>query len=307
MHVSFTLAHSATRSSNPRRITSFISDGFLLSDPLSAVETRYADAPATGVRFRFRWLAHREVRADSAELARRGIYDQGCEERDLSVALRDPAGNPCFLCPGMIGACFPKEILLPVDAGGRRWWAGGNFAWLAHNHFTVISDRHEGQDYCTGVLAAMTDIHSDTGGAFRVIFNGAGAGASIPWHLHLQMPTEPFPIEDLGHGAEGRYPLPMARFDNADEADAFIRRWVDEDRSHHRVNLLVAGPHGRPRVFVFLRDIRRPSSSEKGLMAAFEASGDFVFDRRQCRGAFERADLAMVYRAFDEIRPAGVG
>jgi hypothetical protein len=284
-----------------------VAGGFLLGDPLGPVEAQYADDPATGVRFRFRWLPHRELRADSAELKSRGIYDPGGEERDLPVPFRDPAGNPCFLCPGMIGAFFPKEILLPVDAGGRRWWAGANFAWLARNHFTVISDRHEGQDYCTGVLAAMTDIHNDTGGAFRVIFNGAGAGASIPWHLHLQMTTEPFPIEDLRHGAEGRYPLTMARFDDIGEADAFIRRWEEADRSHHRVNLLVAGPQGRPRVFVFRRDSRRPTSSEKGLMASFEASGDFVFDGRQYREVFETADLALVYRAFDEIRPPAVG
>ncbi len=178
-----------------------------------------------------------------------------------------------------------------------------NLAWLARNHFTVVADRHQDQVYGTGVLAAMADIHNDTGGAFRIIFNGAGAGASIPWHLHLQMTTEPFPVEELEPGAEGRYPLPMARFGDAEEADSFIQRWEGEDPRHHRVNLLVAGPGGSPAAFVFLRDVRRTSSSEKGLMAAFEASGDFVFDGRQYREASERADLAMVRRAFDEIHP----
>ena len=189
---------------------------------------------------------------------------------------------------------------------GGLWWAGARFARLARNDFTVISDRHEAQDYGSEVLAAMAGIHSDTGGAFRIIFNGAGAGAGIPWHLHLQMTTEPFPIEDLRHGAEGRYPLPMARFDDAGEADALIRRWVDEDPGHHRVDLLVAGPADSAAVFVFLRDTRRPASSEKGLMVSFEACGDLVFDGRQYREAFDRADPAMVHRAFNEINPKGV-
>jgi len=279
-----------------------IDDGFLLGDPRAPVETRYADDPETGIRFRFRWLPHRAIRGVAAELALMGKYDPACEETAMPIDARDPEGRPCFLCARMIGSCFPREVLIPIEAGGRSWLAGANFAWLGADHFTVASALHEDQSYDGGVLDAMLDIHRDTGGTFRVIYNGPGAGASIPWHLHLQMTTDPFPVEELGPGDEGLYPLPMRRFDSAGPADGFVREWQAGDPSH-RVNLMVGGPEGRPGIYVFLRDNRRSSSSDLGAMASFEACGDLVFDAPAHREVFERANLQMVHTAFSEIRP----
>lgn len=277
-------------------------EGFLLGDPRAPVETRVAEDPGIGVQFRFRWLPHRAVRGVPAELARLGVYDPSCEAEDLPVDARDPAGRPCFLCPGMIRACFPREVLVPLEAGGRSWLAGANFAWLTANHFTVASAVHEDQAYGAGVLEAMVEIHALTGGAFRLVFNGAGAGASIPWHLHLQATTERFPVEDLAPGREDDYPLPLARFAGAAAADAFIDEWEALDPSH-RVNLMVGGPEGAPVIHVFLRDGRRPASTDLGPLASFEACGDMVFDHPSQREAFERADLAMVHRALAQIHP----
>ncbi|MCB2223258.1 MAG: hypothetical protein KQH83_03695 [Actinobacteria bacterium] len=279
-----------------------IDDGYLLGDPRGPVETRTAADPDTGVAFRFRWLPHRAVRGVAAVLAEHGIYDPGCEDQDLPVDRRDPAGRPCFLCAGMIRPCFPKEVLVPLQAGGRDWLAGANFAWLGRNHFTVASAAHEDQRYDPGVLAAMLDLHRDTGGAFRVVYNGAGAGSSIPWHLHLQMTTDPFPVEALAPGADARYPLPLRRFFDAGEADAAVGAWHGRDPSH-RVNLMVAGPGGAPVIHLFYRDSRRPASAELGAMASFEACGDMVFDDPARREAFEQADLAMVRRALADITP----
>jgi hypothetical protein len=95
-----------------------IDAGFLLGDPRAPVETRHAVDPASGITFRFRWRPHRAVRGVAAELARLGIYDPECEQEDLPREGRDPEGRPCFLCARMIRSCFPKEVLVPVDAGG---------------------------------------------------------------------------------------------------------------------------------------------------------------------------------------------
>jgi hypothetical protein len=278
-------------------------DGFLLGDPHEAVETRTALDPTTGVEFRFHWLPHREVRGDPAALVRLGILDPGCEADGRFVDPGDPAASVCYLCPPVMRRCFPSEVLVPFDAGDRRWWAGANFAWLSRNHYTVVSDDHVPQDYDRDLLEAMLDIHRLTAGGFRVIFNGARAGASIPWHLHLQITSEPFPIETLKPEAAGRYPLPVRRFDRPDDADGTIAGWLESDPAHHRVNLLVAGPEGAAGVFVALRDTRRPNAARKGLMGGYEAAGAFAYSEPRYRAAFEAADLAAIEQAFADITP----
>ena len=171
----------------------------------------------------------------------------------------------------------------------------------------MASAGHEDQSYDIGVVEAMVDLHTATDGAFRIIYNGAGAGASIPWHLHLQMTTDPFPVEGLAVRSRGRLSrCPWNAIDDVVSADASIRRWQEGDPSH-RVNLMVAGAAGEAEIYVFLRDSRRPASSDLGPMASFEACGDLVFDAPGQRDAFESADLAMVYRAFEEIRPLAGG
>jgi len=275
-----------------------VADGFVLGDPAAPVETRSALDPATGVRFRFRWLPHREVRSDPAELVRRGILDPAC----LEGAGGASPGDGCFLCTSQVRRCFPSETLLPIEAGGRRWWAGANFAWLAADHFTVMSDAHVDQAYDRGVLEAMLDLHHGTEGRFRVIFNGVGAGATIPWHLHLQVTSDPLPVEALQAGTEEHYPVPLGRFGDAASAHRHVAAWMERD-PRHRVNLLVAGPDASPVVHVVRRDARRTHASRKGLMGGFEVAGDFAYSEPAHRADFESADLHTAREALAEIAP----
>lgn len=281
--------------------------GFLLSDPGAPVETRRALDPVTGVTYRFRWLPHRELRNDAAELTRRGILDGACDPASLYRDPRDPSGRYCFLCPANLRRAFPGEVLVPVTAGGVDWSAGANFAWMAADHFTVMTNDHVDQAYDRGVLDAMIDIHRQTRGRFRVIYNGDGAGASIPWHRHLHVIGESLPIEEMVPGSEAGYPLPLHRFEATEggpaAADRVIRTWLERDPLHHRVNLLVAGPHSAPVAFVVERDARRPTAARKGLMGGFEAAGDFVYSEPGLRSDFERADLETATRLLTEIRP----
>jgi len=56
-------------------------EGFLLSEPASAqIETREHGDPANAVTWRFRWMPHREIRGDVAELQRRGILNPDRDE-----------------------------------------------------------------------------------------------------------------------------------------------------------------------------------------------------------------------------------
>ncbi len=280
-----------------------LESGFVLGDPDGPTETRLFPDPSTGITFRLRWLPHRELRTDTKALERRGILDPNRDEAELFRDPRDPSGRHCFLCPQNIEICHPAEVLVPVAAGGREWLAGANFAWLARNHFTVLTVDHVDQRFDRSVLAAMLEIHDETDGQFRVVFNGPYAGATIPWHLHLHATTDPFPIEQLAPGSEGSYPVPLRVFPAtaAEDVLAHVSRWEERDPSHHRVNVLVAPWQGSAAVFVILRDTRARNAAVKGLKGGWEVAGDFAYSEK--RNWFEAADIEVVRGALAEIRP----
>ena len=284
-----------------------VATGFVLGDPSQPVESRIAPDPISGVDFRFRWLPHREIRTDPAELERLGILSPDCFEADLYRDHRDESGRHCFLCPCNVVICHPMETLVPVVAGGKQWYAGANFAWLASDHFTLMTERHEDQIYSPVLLEAMLDISEQTGGVFRVVFNGGNAGATIPWHLHLHVSSDRMPVETLRPGMEHEYPTPVAVFPllrgNLAEADKYITEWEERDTAHHRVNLLVATVDSVPTVFVFLRDTRFTVATNKGLMGGWEVAGDFAYSEPGMRSEFESASLETVKIALAQIRP----
>lgn len=285
-----------------------VESGFVLGDPAAPIETRLIPDPASGVTFRLRWLPHRRLRTDTTALEHRGILNPGRDEGLLFRDPRDPSGRHCFLCPTNIRICHRLEQLVPLQAGGRNWLAGANFAWLAHNHFTVIAEEHVDQVFDRSVIAAMLEIVARTGGKFRVVFNGAYAGATIPWHLHVHVTTDPFPVEELQPERAAEYPTPVRLFSGTPSLETevadFVTSWEQRDPTHHRVNMLVASRSGQPAVFVFLRDTRFTIAGNKGLMGGWEVAGDFAYDDQ--RHDFEAADVNSVRISFAEIRPPAV-
>lgn len=278
--------------------------GFLL--PASdEIEIRQVEDPISAVPFRFRWLPHRELRANLAELEARGIVSADRSDTELFRDPRDPPGRFCFLCSRNIRVSNPKEELLPLNLAGRDFYAGANFAWIAQGHFTVMAAEHRDQEFTEHTLAAMLDLHAQAGGEYRVIYNAPHAGASIPWHLHLQTSKEPFPVEDLPDGFEDRYPTALRRFSNGPgPALDFVAAWAGRNPAHHRVNVLVAGPPASPTIHVFPRDTRRSDAAAKGLMGGFEVCGDFVYSEADKRAAFEAASAVLARSILEEIRPA---
>lgn len=279
--------------------------GFLL--PASdEIEVRQVEDPVSRVPFRFRWLPHRELRADLAELEARGIVSSDRGEAELFRDPRDPPGRFCFLCADNIRLSNPREELVPLRLAGRDFHAGANFAWIAEGHFTVMAAEHRDQEFTEDTLAAMLDLHAQAGGEYRVIYNAPHGGASIPWHLHLQTSKEPFPVEVLPTGFEERYPTALRRFaDGPASALDYVAEWGARDPAHHRVNVLVAGEPGSPVIHVFPRDTRRSHASAKGLMGGFEVCGDFVYSEPGQRGTFETASAELARSILAEIRPAG--
>lgn len=285
-------------------------DGFLLSDPNAPdIEVRTVLDPVSGVPFRFRWLPHREIRTDVAELERRGILNP---DRDADGLFRDPrdrSGRFCFLCIDNIRECNPMEELVPMTLAGRDYVAGANFAWISRNHFTVMASEHVDQEFTPHVLEAMIELHTRTEGRFRVLYNGAHAGATIPWHLHYQITTDEFPVEQLPEGAEGSYPTVLRRVAapnvNVSAAYEAATEWIDRDATNHRVNVLVAGLRDVPAVYIFARDVRKSQAATKGLMGGFEVCGDLVYSEPDKRDLFLNASADLARQALGEIRPDG--
>lgn len=282
--------------------------GFLLADPAREdFDIRSAADRVSRVRFRFRWLPHRELRNDVAELEARGILNPSRNAALLRRDARDPAGRFCFLCPENIRECNPMEELVPVQLAGRDYYAGANFAWITREHFTVMAADHVDQRFDNHAIRAMLDLHAQTGGRFRVIYNGAHAGATIPWHLHYQMTSESLPVETLPTDCETAYPTVLRRFsvdDGGDSALAYAEGWRHRDDRHHRVNVLVAGPLASPTVHVFLRDTRKSHAAAKGLMGGFEVCGDFVYSEPSMRPVFEKASATLARSLLSEIDPS---
>lgn len=282
--------------------------GFLLGDPSTPGEgTRLISDPISGVEFRLRWLPHRELRSDVAELERHGILNKAREEAALYRDPRDPSQRYCFLCADNIRVANPLEELVPMTLARREYFAGANFAWISSHHFTVMSAEHIDQTFSIHVLEAMLDLHQQANGEFRVIYNGATTGATIPWHLHYQMTSESFPVEGLRRGGEDSYPTALQRFDGASavkEATAAVEDWEGLDSDHHEVNLLVAGPVASPAIHVFGRDSRRRNAPGKGLIGGFEVCGDLVFSEPRTRRTFEEATADSVRRTLESIRPS---
>jgi hypothetical protein len=283
-------------------------DGFLLSDPAAAdLEVKEAQDAESAVRFRFRWLPHREIRGDVAELERRGILNPDRNEAELFRDPRDPQGRHCFLCATNVHECHPKEVLIPLQLAGRDYFAGANFAWIEPDHYTVMAAEHVDQAYSGNALAAMLELHLRTQRRFRVLFNGNGAGATIPWHLHYQITTAAMPIEKLQFGYEERYPTLVQRFTGDDDglaaADAAAEAWLQRDLQNHSVNILVASPDGQTQIFVFPRDQRRAKAPGKGLVGGFEVAGDFVMSAPNERDAFLAASAQVARAILTAIRP----
>ena len=306
--------------------------GFVLADPLNPTgkESKVFLDPHTGIEFQVMWNPDRELRGNRELLIERGVMAPKVDKEKLIH--RDRDGRACFLCAHNIAFQNPAEILLPMQLGGKAYYAGANFAYLANNHFTVMSAEHHSQEYGPQILAAMTDLVNRTDGHFRAIFNGLGAGASIPWHEHLQITTEPFPIEhirirpsdvvrSLGNvqvstpfyylsvwTVEGRSSQAVEH-----EAHRIAARWHRADPAHHTLNIIATKQNEAFRLFLFPRDSRKRAGTGKaGTMASYECGGTLILsyipkpgqpNQTNERKTFDAATLETVKALLAQIAP----
>ena len=316
-----------------------VHSGFVLTDPLQTQrieEKRFFD-PDTGIIFRLQWNPHRELRHDRRLLIQRGIIAQDVDKARLIHP--DAKGNPCFLCKYNIERQNPGEILLDMTLAGEAFYAGVNFAWITNNHFTVINAQHQdphtqlpSQKYRKKILAVLNDFIDKTGGRFVALFN-ASAGASIQDHEHLQVTTEPLPIQTIRttdadvvywnsnvRVSKPAYYLPLWVVEGRDKSkietttDIVLQAWHGLNQQDHTENLIAAKSGCMYRTFVILRDKNKlagAKAGKKGAMAAFEAGGHIVLSHRpedtkkniDERQTFDKASLETVKTLLRAIHP----
>ncbi len=305
--------------------------GFVLGDPLRTAgkEIKKFKDKTSGVSFRLLWNPDRELRKNHSLLIKRGVIAEHVDEAKLIN--RDKEGKPCYLCQKNITVQNPAEILHQLRLAGEDYYAGANFAYIENNHFTVMSSRHRDQLYERHVLAALNDFIEQTDGYFRAIFNGL-AGASIPSHEHLQVTTEPFPVEGVRvrkkdvvfqkgslRVVRPFYYIPLwivegrDRDEVTDAADHVIVRWHGLNPKDYTENVIAVKSDGLFRMFIFLRDTRRLAGEGKfGDMASFECGGNIVLSYEPPPGkgqhtnerkTFDSADIDVVRMLLGDIAP----
>lgn len=305
--------------------------GFVLADPLRSEgqeEKRFFDEHC-GVEFRLLWNPGRELRKNHELLIQRGVVAKSIDESKL--VNKDKSGKACYLCKENIALQNPAEILFSIKLAGEKYFAGANFAYITNNHFTIMNSSHRPQQYRKQVLEVLDDFVLRTGGCFRAIFNGL-AGASIPWHEHMQATTEKFPLEDikirdtdvLHQDSHIRASVPFyylntgvvesaSRARVEDAIDRAIRKWHSFNKQYHTENVIAAMTDGRFRMFLILRDTRKLAGRGKaGGMASFECGGNIVLSYEPTenqrgkvneRITFDRASVETAKQLLSDIAP----
>lgn len=305
--------------------------GFVLADPLRSEgqEEKHFFDEHCGVEFRLLWNPSRELRKNHELLKEREVVAKCIDESKLIN--KDKNGKACYLCKENIALQNPAEILFPTKLAGEKYFAGANFAYITNNHFTIMNSSHRPQQYHKQVLAVLDDFVLQTDGYFRAIFNGL-AGASIPWHEHLQATTEKFPIEDIkiknsdvlrddGHirASIPFYYISVGVVEGASRAkvedaiDRAIQKWHSFNKEYHTENVISTMTDGRFRIFLILRDTRRLAGTGKaGAMAAFECGGNIVLscepteaksEKVNERITFDHASLEIAKQLLSDIAP----
>jgi hypothetical protein len=100
---------------------------------------------------------------------------------------------PCFCCAQNIETQWPKERGFEFIINNKPYILVANPAPIFDKHFTLVSKEHRPMKMDIDLLTKVSQITPN----MWVVQNGEGAGASNPWHFHLQLFSgdQKFPIE----------------------------------------------------------------------------------------------------------------
>lgn len=233
--------------------------------------------------------------------------------------------NGCFLCRDNIRVQQQGiQLGYQIDCDGRGYMALTNPFPLLPEHIVIAANSHRTQEWALhgedGVpigelvgdivqLAARLPGHVG-------FYNGVGAGASIPGHLHFQFFKRPrgeqgFPLEMAGHGFDGEtgepglipdYPLNAAKWTGtADDVIARVSGWITAwgGRNAARIRTLTANiiatrlHDGRICLYFVPRDRERARpEAVSGLVGGLEVLGEIVLSSEEDWGRYKSGEIS---------------
>ncbi len=261
-------------------------------------------------RFKFHHPQHPERFLRVQFNPRRALRGNGSGIRTPPPGYRE-VNNGCFLCrDNVVWQQQGAEVGYELDLGGQRCIAWMNPFPLLPTHIVLASDAHITQDWSyhdaggqdvDDLLHTLVSMSAQLP-AYVGFYNGVGAGASIPGHLHFHFSRRPeddprFPLEfaaddyNAGQAEPGRvqdYPLDVAVWRGAGEslvtaAASWMGRWADRNRSRLpglSANFIVTTDAETGITSLYFAPRRRNHVSNgvmSGLIGGLEVLGEFVY------------------------------
>jgi hypothetical protein len=244
----------------------------------------------------------------------------------------------CFLCRDNIQwqQCG-LEMGYEIDVDATRYIAWMNAYPLMPLHCVIASNEHIPQAWCangaTTRCLSIKKMLKDLVALSRRLpgylgfYNGEGAGASIPGHLHFQFFKRPdpgvsFPLEVAAkqsgietHGMIEDYPIPVAYWrgdleDVVESASQWIGDWMG--RNGHQTSSISANIVSTfddvekilELYFVPRHQLRSQSAEMSGIIGGFEILGEVVFcsEEERQRLEFGEIDYHTVERILAAVR-----
>ena len=248
----------------------------------------------------------------------------------------EPVNGGCFLCEENIAwQQRGLELGFGITLGSAEYRCYANPFPLMPVHVTVAASRHVPQAWSLThddakaltideVVSHLLEL-SEQLPSFVVFFNGPGAGASIPSHLHFQLfkrpGLEPFPLESAPNRDDAAgpvfkdYPITCAHFEGsargaAQQAASWLARLSDasDDQAGMSVNLIAAFDGTKSHLYVVPRHSSYSyAQGLAGLVGGLEILGELVLStdlekQNIDQGHYSYASIAEIIAAVEPPR-----
>ena len=270
---------------------------------------------------------------DDPELRFRIQYNPKRAKRFEGAGVRTPPPNTkivndgCFLCRENISWQQKNtQVGLKVGLTDGVYHALMNPFPLMPNHLVIADESHVSQEWTVNKQSNATrDLQKILADLCRIasglpqhigFYNGVGAGASIPTHLHFQffqrLPTDPlFPLEQRKFHSPKRlndpefsidYPVEVARWtgdplDVAENATRWISDWVHRNSVRCKIlssNFIASGMALDGKVTLYFIPRNRKNAHFKslsGLVGGLEILGELVLSSHEDKKLLQRGQI----------------
>ena len=248
----------------------------------------------------------------------------GPDKMPLGRATHDMGDLQCFLdAPNVAWQQRGIQLTYSVRLNGRVYDFLCNPFPFGKNHVTVASSQHESQELGTDAerfRRVFADIYelAQRLPTYVIMFNGVGAGASIPGHLHFhafqQIPGQPpYPLqyaaaqaEELSdktsylHIGDDLYPLTAFRLHGTPDAIiphlvTLAHKWRLLAGAAATENVIALTERGHLSVYYIPRDRFIRARGFPTAVGGLECFGEFIFSSESDKRAIDEQRVNFTY------------